>query len=80
MAATFLDALLYPNCEINHIDGNKQNNKLANLEVVSRESNNKKYLDLNELGLNQNEINDITTYCMEHNLTLKEYILYKIRS
>ena len=79
VAATFLEPL-YPDCEINHIDGNKKNNKIANLEVVSRQSNNKKYLDLTELGLTQIEIDTITAYCMENDMTIKEYILYKLRS
>lgn len=79
VAATFLEPL-YPDCEINHIDGNKQNNKLANLEIVSKQSNNKKYLDLVELGMSQVEIDTITEYCMKNNMTIKEYILYKLRS
>ena len=79
VATTFL-GFIDPEDEINHIDGNKQNNKLANLEIISKKANNKKYLDLIELGLTQKEIDDITEYCIKNNITIKEYILYKLRS
>lgn len=65
--------------EINHIDGNKLNNTLANLEIMSRVSNNKKYLDLVELGLTVEEIEHIQKECLNNNITLKQYLLNKLK-
>ncbi len=45
--------------EVNHIDGNKLNNTIANLEIISRKSNNKKYIDFLELGLSKEELEKI---------------------
>ena len=45
--------------EINHINGNKLDNSIANLEIISRKSNNKKYIDFIELGLSEKELSDI---------------------
>ena len=65
--------------EVNHIDGNKLNNTLANLEIISRASNNKKHLDLIELGLTEIEIEQIQDYCLNNNITIKEYLLQKLK-
>lgn len=65
--------------EVNHIDGNKLNNTLANLEIISRASNNKKHLDLIELGLTEIEIEQIQKNCLENNITIKEYLLQKLK-
>jgi hypothetical protein len=45
--------------EINHINGNKLDNSISNLEIISRKSNNKKYIDFIELGLNEEELTAI---------------------
>lgn len=65
--------------EINHIDGNKLNNSLANLEIISRSDNNKKYLDFIELGLTQEELRQIQQKCMQENITIKEFLLNKLK-
>ena len=65
--------------EVNHIDGNKLNNTLANLEIISRKSNNKKYIDFLELGLTEKELQEIQNLCLKNNITIKEYILKKIK-
>lgn len=39
IAATFIDNLIDTNLTINHIDGNRQNNKVSNLEWLTREDN-----------------------------------------
>ena len=67
------------NEEINHIDGNKVNNTLANLEIVSRKSNNKKYIDFLELGLTEKELANIQEICLSNNITIKEYLLKKLK-
>lgn len=67
------------NEEVNHIDGNKTNNNLSNLEIISRESNNKKYLDLLELGLSVEEIQNIQEICLEQKITIKEFLFKKIK-
>ena len=65
--------------EVNHINGNKLDNSIANLEIVSRENNNKKYIDFFDLGLNENDLIKIKNYCINNNITFKEYILQKIK-
>lgn len=65
--------------EINHIDGNKTNNKLSNLEITTKESNNKKYLDLKEIGLTQQDIDKIYDICQEKNISLKNLIAKKLK-
>ena len=65
--------------EINHIDGNKSNNTISNLEIINRKNNNKKYIDFIELGLNQEELLSIQDFCLKNNITLKEYLLQKLK-
>ena len=67
------------NEEVNHINGNKQDNSLSNLEIFSRKSNNKKYLDLLEWGLSETDIKKIEKYCLENNITIKEYIVNNLK-
>ena len=45
--------------EVNHINGNKLDNSISNLEIISRKSNNKKYIDFIELGLSEEELTAI---------------------
>lgn len=65
--------------EVNHINGNKEDNSIANLEIVNKQDNNKKYIDFLDIGLSQEEINTIQTHCIKNNLTFKEYLLQKIK-
>ena len=58
MVETFLHSLNEGE-EVNHINGNKLDNSIANLEIISRKSNNKKYIDFIELGLSEKELSDI---------------------
>ena len=60
--------------EVNHIDGDKQNNKLSNLEIISRKLNNEKHINLIEMGLSKEDIDKIENICLSNKLTLKEYI------
>ena len=78
MAETFIRPLKEDE-EINHINGNKSDNSISNLEIISRNSNNKKYIDFIELGLTEKELLDIKTKCLENNITLKQYILQKLK-
>lgn len=78
MAITFLRELAAGE-EVNHIDGNKQNNMLSNLEIVSRIDNNKKHLDLQSLGLTEQEIIKLQNLCLNQNITLKEFISQKLQ-
>ena len=78
MAETFLRNLDKEE-EINHINGNKLDNSIANLEIVSRKSNNKKYIDFIELGLSEKELSDIKQFCLQNDITLKEYLLQKLK-
>ena len=65
--------------EVNHINGNKLDNSISNLEIVSRKSNNKKYIDFIELGLSEEELTAIQQFCLQNNITLKEYLLQKLK-
>ena len=65
--------------EVNHINGNKLDNSISNLEIVSRKSNNKKYIDFIELGLSEEELTAIQQLCLQNNITLKEYLLQKLK-
>lgn len=78
MALTFLGELQNGD-EINHIDGNKSNNALSNLEIISRKSNNKKYIDLEEMGLSTNEIEQLHSFCNKKGISLKELIATKLK-
>lgn len=65
--------------EVNHINGNKLDNSISNLEIISRKSNNKKYIDFIELGLSEEELAAIQQLCLQNNITLKEYLLQKLK-
>lgn len=78
MARTFLNELKDGD-EVNHIDGNRSNNKLSNLEIISRDSNNKKYLDLNELGLSEEDISMLHNLCQNNNISIKDLIAQKLK-
>ena len=78
MAETFLRSLNEGE-EINHINGNKLDNSITNLEIISRKSNNKKYIDFIELGLSEKELSNIKQFCLQNNMTLKEYLLQKLK-
>ena len=58
MAETFLRNL-NDGEEVNHINGNKLDNSISNLEIVNRKSNNKKHIDFIELGLSEEELTAI---------------------
>ena len=78
MAETFLRDL-NDGEEVNHINGNKLDNSISNLEIVSYKSNNKKYIDFIELGLSEEELATIQQLCLQNNITLKEYLLQKLK-
>lgn len=78
MAETFLRNLNNGE-EVNHINGNKLDNSISNLEIISRKSNNKKYIDFVELGLSEEELTTIQQFCLQNNITLKEYLLQKLK-
>lgn len=78
MATTFLRDL-NDGEEVNHINGNKLDNSLSNLEIVDRKNNNKKYIDFIELGLSEEELAAIQQLCLQNNMTLKEYLLQKLK-
>ena len=65
--------------EVNHINGNKLDNSISNLEIISRKSNNKKYIDFIELGLSEEELTAIQQLCLQNNITLKEYLLQRLK-
>lgn len=78
MIQTFIREPL-PNEEINHIDGNKKNNSLSNLEIVSKKQNNEKYLNLNDLGFSPQEIEELNELCIKNNITIKELLSLKLK-
>lgn len=78
MAETFLRNL-NDGEEINHINGNKLDNSIVNLEIISRKNNNKKYIDFIELGLSEEELSNIKQFCLKNSITLKEYLLKKLK-
>lgn len=78
MAETFLRGL-NDDEEVNHINGNKLDNSISNLEIVSHKSNNKKYIDFIELGLSEEELTSIQQFCLQNDITLKEYLLQKLK-
>lgn len=65
--------------EVNHINGDKTNNALYNLEIVSRKQNNEKFLNLSALGFNEKEQEKIFQICLEQDLNIKQYIESLIR-
>lgn len=65
--------------EVNHINGDKTNNSLYNLEIISRKQNNEKFLNLFALGFNEEEQQKLFNICEERNLNIKQYIEQLIR-
>lgn len=65
--------------EVNHIDGDRSNNKLSNLEIVSREDNNKKYFDFEQVGFSKEELQSLHAICQEKGISLKEFITGKLK-
>lgn len=65
--------------EVNHINGDKTNNALYNLEIVSRKQNNEKFLNLSALGFNKKEQEKIFQTCIERDLNINQYIESLIR-
>lgn len=65
--------------EVNHINGDRLNNSLYNLEIVSRKQNNEKFLNLFTLGFNEEEQQKLFKICEERNLNIKQYIEQLIR-
>lgn len=68
-----------PDEEINHIDGNKKNNQLSNLEIISRKQNNEKHLNFSDLGFSKQEIEELNILCLKNNITIKELLTKKLK-
>ena len=66
--------------EVNHINGNKADNSIANLEITNRKNNNKKYIDFFDLGFSEAELTEIKEYCINNNITFKQYIAQKVKN
>ena len=78
VVATFIRPLIDGD-EVNHIDGDRANNKLCNLEIVNKYDNNKKFIDLQDLGLSIEHKLKIEDYCMSNNINLKEFLGYCVK-
>lgn len=65
--------------EVNHINGDKLNNSLCNLEIISRKQNNEKFLNLFALGFNEEEQQKLFNICEKLDLNIKQYIEQLIR-
>ncbi len=60
--------------EVNHIDGDRTNNALYNLEILPKKENNKKYIDMKSLGLTDDHLERIREHCSSEAINLKEFL------
>lgn len=65
--------------QVNHIDGNRGNYKLYNLEIIPIKENNNKYINFSRMGINEKQFKSIEIYCMNKNINLNEFLGYCIK-
>jgi hypothetical protein len=78
IAQTFIGEIK-DGCEVNHINGNTADNRLENLEIVSRHENNKKYFNFNKY-LSQHELKIFEEYCIKNNINFSTGIKHALKA
>lgn len=65
--------------EVNHIDGDRTNNNLYNLQITSRPDNNKQFFDISKY-MSSIEVNAVRQYCAKNSISLFNLIGMSIKN
>lgn len=78
MAEVFIRPL-HNDEEVNHIDGDRTNNNLYNLQITSRPDNNKQFFDISKC-MSSIEVNAVRQYCAKNSISLFNLIGMSIKN